>query len=277
MTKITASTCVVTGAASGLGRALAFALAERGARRLFLVDCNESGLAATAEHVRRKGGEVLARVADLGQRESLSPLTDELIQKWGVPDLVINNAGVSLTATLDRLTLDDFEWLMNINFWAVVRSCVAFAKPMCAAGRGHLVNVSSIYGVVGIPGVSAYSASKFAVRGFTEAIAPELARKGVRATVVIPGGIRTDIVRNSRFRGLDGFEVTHDELAGRFDQMARLHPEQAARRISEGILADRRRIVVGNDAKIVDLLQRCLPNAWGRFVLPRLAISKVKV
>lgn len=270
MPAIAKKICVVTGAGGGLGRALAKAFAAAGAARIYLVDSDQGALSQTVDVIRAAGSgtELEAALVDVARSEAVDAFAAAVIDKSGPPDLVVNNAGVVLTATLERMSLADFEWLMGVNFWGVVYGCHAFAPAMAAAGRGHIVNLSSIHGCIGVPGISAYSASKFAVRGFSEAIGFELAPKGVTVSVVLPGCIHTNIARNARFRGLDDPSITQAMIADRFDRLPGLTPDEAARRICAGITAGKRRIIIGRDAYAVDAIQRLLPAGWERVILP---------
>ena len=269
------STSVITGAGGGLGRALAIQLAMSGVRRLHLCDIDGSALAETANAVRHAGALAETSVIDVANSGQVEGFAAGVVAKSGVPYLVVNNAGVSLTGTFDRISMDDLEWIMGINFFGVVNGCRAFIPAMVAAGRGHLVNVSSIYGVIGVPGCSAYSAAKFAVRGFSEAIGFELDAKGVKVSVAIPGGIRTGIVRNGRFLGLDHYpDATRESIAQHFEKIAGLSPEDAARKLLAGILLGKKRILIGKDARFIDFVQRTMPNQWSKLILPLLTLPK---
>ncbi len=258
----------ITGAASGIGQALAEALARQGAH-LALVDVDEDGLAATAARCEGQGVKVRTRVVDVADAGQVQAWADAVVDEFGGVHLVVNNAGVALGASVEAMSLDDAHWLMDINFWGVVHGTKAFLPHLLAAGEGHVVNVSSVFGLVSIPTQSAYNASKFAVRGFTDALRLELELAGsaVRCSTVHPGGIRTGIVRNARFdEASAGLAGGPDERAARFAKAARTSPERAAALILDGVARNRRRILIGPDAGIFALLAR-LPTGFAERVV----------
>ncbi len=191
----------VTGAASGIGRELAVLLAKKGAD-LAISDVDEVGLAETVDLAKKAGAKVTitSQRLDVADREAVHAWADQVVADHGKANLIVNNAGVALGATVDGMSYEDFDWLMGINFQGVVSGTKAFLPHMKAAGEGHVVNISSVFGLMGIPSQSAYNAAKFAVRGFTEALRVELDIEdcGVSATTVHPGGIKTNIARNAR-------------------------------------------------------------------------------
>jgi NADP-dependent 3-hydroxy acid dehydrogenase YdfG len=244
--------CVVTGAGSGIGRALSLELAARGAR-LALSDIDgERAEASRAACEQRGAREVLAARLDVSERAAVFEHADAVLERFGTVNLVVNNAGVALEGTVLETSIEDYEWIMGINFWGVVYGCKAFLPHLVASGDGYVVNISSIFGIVAVPGQSGYHAAKFAVRGFTESLREEMLMAGqpVGVSCVHPGGVKTDIARAARS------EIDERERAERFEQIARLTPEQAARIILKGVAARRARILVGNDARALDLLQR---------------------
>ncbi|RMF15931.1 MAG: SDR family NAD(P)-dependent oxidoreductase [Candidatus Dadabacteria bacterium] len=262
---------VVTGAASGIGRALAEELGRRGAR-LAISDINEAGVAEVADRLRGQGVDVLDAKLDVADRDAVFAHADAVLDRFGTVNLVINNAGVALGATVSDVEWEDFEWLMNINFWGVVYGTKAFLPHLKAAGEGHIVNISSVFGLIGVPTQSVYNAAKFAVRGFTEALREELdiERCGVSATCVHPGGIRTNIARSARVGGLGPLERDPASIGPDFDKVARTSPEQAARAILRGVRRNQRRVLIGPDAVAIDLMQRLAPTGY-QAVLSRLA------
>ena len=252
----------ITGAGSGIGRALAEALSERGCH-VALADVDEARLAETAARCEGRGVKVSTRVVDVADRQAVLAWADAVVDEHGGVHLAINNAGVALGATVDAMSFDDAEWLMGVNFWGVVHGTKAFLPHLLAAGDGHVVNVSSVFGLVGMPTQSAYNASKFAVRGFTEALRMELdlADAGVSCTTVHPGGVRTNIARDARVDpGLTGLGGPTESRADRFDAIARTSPEKAAETILDAVARNRRRVLIGADARVIDLLSR-LPAA----------------
>ncbi|HEV3054112.1 MAG TPA: SDR family NAD(P)-dependent oxidoreductase [Solirubrobacteraceae bacterium] len=244
--------CVVTGAGSGIGRALSLDLAGRGAR-LALSDIDGERVEASRTACEQRGArEVLASRLDVSERAAVFKHADSVLERFGTVNLVVNNAGVALEGTVLDTTIEDYEWIMGINFWGVVYGCKAFLPHLIASRDGYVVNISSIFGIIAVPGQSGYHAAKFGVRGFTESLREEMLMAGhpVGVSCVHPGGVKTDIARAARS------EIDERERVERFQQLARLTPEQAARIILKGVAARRARILVGNDARALDLLQR---------------------
>lgn len=258
----------ITGAGSGIGRALAVTLAQRGAH-LALSDVDEAGLAATVARCEGSPVKVTSHRVDVADRGAVHAWADQVVEAHGQVHLVVNNAGVALGATVEDMTYEDLEWLMGVNFWGVVHGTKAFLPHLQAAGEGHIVNLSSVFGLLSIPSQSAYNAAKFAVRGFTDALRIELdaSRSGVSCTTVHPGGIKTNIARNARMDPnaaamAGGVERAHEE----FDRVAMTSPEAAARQILRAVERNRRRALVGPDATVLDLVAR-LPAAVPQRVL----------
>ncbi len=249
----------ITGAGSGIGRALALELARRGCH-LALSDNDEASLAETVVLCEGHGVKVTSCPVDVANRDAVFAWAEDVASEHGKVNLVVNNAGVSLGYDFQAMSYDDFEWLMGINFWGVVHGTKAFLPHLLAADEGHVVNLSSVFGLISVPGQSAYNAAKFAVRGMTESLRMELkgAHSTVSCTTVHPGGVKTNIVRNGR----------HDETriapgtdpAAAFEKIARTTPDQAAQTILRAVERDKRRVVIGTDGKIIDLLSR-LPAA----------------
>ena len=246
---------VITGAGSGIGRALALDIAGRGGL-LALSDWDEVGLMETAALVQaRTHREPRTDKVDVRDREALREYAASVAADLGRVNVVVNNAGVALHGHFEEVAYDDFEWVMDVDFWGVVNGTKEFLPHLIASGDGHVVNVSSLFGLMGMPGQTAYNAAKFAVRGFTEALRIEMLvdRHPVQVTCVHPGGIKTAIARNARVSDREDKEAT----ARHFDtRLARMTPERAAGIIVAGILADRPRVVVGADAKVLDALVR---------------------
>ena len=257
----------VTGAASGIGRELAVALAGHGCH-LAISDLNEAGLAETAALAQRAGAvRVTTQRLDVADRDAVFAWADAVAAEHGQVNMIFNNAGVGLGATVEHMAIGDFEWLMGINFWGVVHGTQAFLPHLRAAGDGHVINISSLFGLLSVPSQSAYNAAKFAVRGFTESLRQELDMLdcGVSSTTVHPGGIKTAISRNARMdRSLRDLGMD-EETAGRdFEKNFITSADKAARIILRAVRRDRRRVLVGPDAVLLDKVQRLFPTLYQR-------------
>jgi NAD(P)-dependent dehydrogenase (short-subunit alcohol dehydrogenase family) len=241
---------VITGAGSGIGRALAVEVARRGSL-VAVSDVDEAGLAETVELVKAAGAsEVRADRLDVADRAAFAEYALAVREHFGRVNVVVNNAGVTMTGDFEEITYDDFEWIMSINFWGVVTGTKEFLPHLIESGDGHVVNISSLFGLVSMPGQSTYNASKYAVRGFTEALREEMLVNGrpVGVTCVHPGGIKTGISRNGRkVASLDA-----EELDSLFEKkLARMEPSRAAEIIVNGVLGDKARVLVGLDAHLI--------------------------
>jgi short-subunit dehydrogenase len=258
----------VTGAASGIGRSLAVELAGRGTH-LALSDIDEAGLAQTVALCEGSGVEVTSQRLDVADRRAVDAWADQVVADHGRVNLVVNNAGVALVADVEDMSYDDLEWLMNINFWGVVHGTKAFLPHLRAAGEGHIVNVSSVFGLVSVPSQAAYNAAKFAVRGFSDALRMELEIEpcGVSCTTVHPGGIRTNIARAARIHENAAERTNVADLGTQFEKVALTSPEKAARQILAAVRADRRRALVGPDAKAIDLVARLPARLYQRLLV----------
>jgi short-subunit dehydrogenase len=257
---------VITGAASGIGRALARRLAQEGAA-LAIADLNEAGLRETADMIQ--GVKVSVHKLDVSDREQFSGFVDDVVREHGRVSLVINNAGVALTGLTRELSIEDIEWLMGINFWGVIYGAKMFLPILEQQPEAHIVNISSIFGIIGMPGHSAYVASKFAVRGFSEALRHELLISGskVHLSVVHPGGVRTNIARSARLSA-GAVPRALDHEINNFDKVARTTPEAAAERIVRGVLRNEDRIMIGKDAEMIERIQRWAPVRYWRLLDP---------
>jgi short-subunit dehydrogenase len=259
-------TAVVTGAASGIGAALSPSLARRG-MRLALVDRDGAGLAATARAVEAAGGTASVHVLDLLDLEATAALPAAVLAAHGRVSVLVNNAGVALGGLFEQVAPEDFDWLMAINFHAPVRLARAFLPLLARERAAQLVNVSSIFGIVAPPGQCAYAASKFALRGFSEALRHELALTGspVGVTLVHPGGVRTAISDNARIApGLDPAEVAQHRKDWR--SLLALPPEVAGERIARGIERREARVLVGFDALAAAWVQRLSPVGYWKHI-----------
>jgi short-subunit dehydrogenase len=265
MTAINGSAAAVTGAASGIGRALAIELAARGCD-LAIADRDEAGLAAVAAELGKSGRKVTTHRVDVSEPMQIQEFASAATSAHPGLNIVVNNAGVALLGHFNEIDQAQFEWLMNINFWGVVHGTRAFLPHLSNRPAAHIVNISSIFGIIAPAGQTAYCSSKFAVRGFSEALRHEfwLAKSPINLTVVHPGGIKTNIVRNMRM----GTVIAADnarrvESIERFDNdFARTTAQAAAQAIIKGIEKNAPRVLIGGDAKFMDLLQRFSPGRY---------------
>ncbi len=265
MTAIRGSAAAITGAASGIGRALALELAARGCD-LALADRDEAGLQTVAAEIAKAHScKVTIHRIDVGELSEIEAFAQAATANHPGLNILINNAGVAVLGQFNEIDQAQFEWLMNINFWGVVHGTRAFLPHLARQPEAHIVNLSSVFGIIAPPGQTAYSVSKFAVRGFSESLRHELqiAASPVRLSVVHPGGIATNIARNSRTgAGISDNKVRSDAIE-RFESAAQTTPQAAARRIIRGIENNELRILIGLDARIIDVLQRLRPaNYW---------------
>ena len=254
---------LVTGAASGIGRALALGLAARGAH-LALVDRNAAGLEAVAAQARQRGVRVSTHPFDLSKQEDIGALVGDVIAQHGRVTLLINNAGVALGGRFEEVSLEEFEWLMSINFRAVVALTKACLPYLLREDGTHLVNVSSVFGLAVPEGQAAYSASKFAVRGFTEALRHELEGR-VGVSVVHPGGVKTNIALGARVAATVD-PVRAKQEAEQFDRGLRTSAEDAAETILRAVQRRQGRVLIGVDARLIDVIQRLWPVSYWRIL-----------
>jgi len=261
----------ITGAGSGIGRALAIELAQRGCA-LALADLDPQRLAETQALAQAEGARATAATVDVANRQAVFDWAAQCRAGHGKVNLVFNNAGVALTSFAEATAPADFEWLMGINFWGVVHGTQAFMPHLRASGEGHVINISSLFGIMAMPTQSAYNASKFAVRGFTEALRMELNLAGapVSATCVHPGGVATNIAMAGRVdpavERVSGMDAqAQRERAHRMIQVTT--PQSAARQILAGVQRNARRVVVGPDAKLMDIWTRLLGSWYQPLVL----------
>ena len=258
MKRLTQRTAVVTGAASGIGRATALELADAGCH-LALVDIDEAGLAESEQMVKRRGARTSCFAVDVGDAAAMEELAADVVEEFGEVHVVINNAGINVTASFEDHELEDFEKTFDVNFWGVVYGCRYFLPYLRQVDEAHIVNISSVFGIVGVAGQSAYSASKFAVRGLSESLHEELSDTSIGVTVVHPGCINTQIIHRAR--------IADEELARR----ARAHflskgcrPEVVGQKIVAAVLADRHRLLVTPEAWVTDFLRRLIPTRGNR-------------
>jgi NADP-dependent 3-hydroxy acid dehydrogenase YdfG len=252
----------VTGAGSGIGQALAIELARSGAM-VAISDVDTEGLAATEERLKAIGAPVKADRLDVTEREAFGVYADAVAEHFGKVNQIYNNAGIAFAGDVEVSQFKDIERVMDVDFWGVVNGTKVFLPHLIASGDGHVINISSIFGLFSVPGQAAYNAAKFAVRGFTEALRQEMAVAGhpVKVTTVHPGGIKTGIVRN--MTAAEGIDLS--ELAQTFDKkLASTSPQKAARIILDGVRKNKARVLVGADAKVLDVIVRATGSGYQR-------------
>ena len=255
---------VVTGAGSGIGQALALELGRSGAK-VAISDVDADGLAQTEDQLKAIGAQVKSDRLDVTEREAFLAYADAVAEHFGKVNQIYNNAGIAFSGDVEISQFKDIERVMDVDFWGVVNGTKAFLPHLIASGDGHVINVSSLFGLMSVPGQAAYNSAKFAVRGFTEALRQEMALAGhpVGVTTVHPGGIKTAIARNAVVaEGLD-----REKMAKMFDKrLARTSPKRAAQIILEAVRKDKARVLVGADAKALDLLVRLTGSGYQRIV-----------
>ncbi|MDX8202272.1 SDR family NAD(P)-dependent oxidoreductase [Acinetobacter pittii] len=257
----------ITGAGSGIGQQLAILLAKQGCH-LSLSDINEKGLQQTVELLKPYSNiTVTTKKLDVSDREAVKQWAQETVQDHGSVNLIFNNAGVALGSTVEGATYEDLEWIVGINFWGVVYGTKEFLPFIKQTQDGHIVNISSLFGLTAQPTQSGYNATKFAVRGFTESLRQELdiEKSGVSSLCVHPGGIRTNIAKAAKMSdSLSTLGMDPAKSIQNFDKFLRTPPEEAARQILDAVLKNKRRLLIGSDAKFLDALQRLFPTGYQR-------------
>lgn len=277
MKNLKGKVAVVTGTGSGIGKATAILLAKEGCD-VAISDINKKELEDTRQTIEALGTKVHARVLDVADKKAFHDYANDVAEYFGKVNLIINNAGVAVSATLEETSYEDFEWLMNINFWGMVYGTKAFMPHLKKAGEGHIVNISSIFGFMAPAGTGAYNSSKFAIRGFNETLRMELDIEdcGVSLSSVHPGGIRTNIARDARMdeKTLSDMGMTKEEAASRFAQITLTTPDKAALTIVNGIKKNKMRILIGPDAVAVDWMTRLMPQLWRRVAAKAMQIGQ---
>ncbi len=250
----------ITGAGSGMGRELAIELARRKCH-VAISDVNAASLSETAELIKGFGVKVMSYPLDVANREAVYAWADQVVKDFGKVNLIFNNAGVCVNGSVEKMNYEDFEWLMNINFWGVVYGTKAFLPYLKQSGDGHIINTSSAFGIGTVPLESAYGASKFAVRGFTDTLRQELdlEKCGVSATSVHPGGIKTNLVTNSRWDGDFSPAEVKENIAMFNKKIAITTANQAAVAIIKGVEKNKCHVLIGRDAILMNLATRLLP------------------
>jgi NAD(P)-dependent dehydrogenase (short-subunit alcohol dehydrogenase family) len=256
----------ITGAASGIGRSLAIQLADEGCH-LAIADNNREGLQETTKMLEDKPVRVTTHIFNVALPEHVHQFAYDAVRQHGRVNIVINNAGVGLAATLDEVTYEDLEWLLGINLWGVIYGTKAFLPYLKEQPEGHIVNMSSVHGLFTNRGVGPYCTAKFAVRGFTQALCQELKDTPINVSCVHPGGIKTNIVKNARYPDYHETDRTQEEAEQIFNKyIAHTSADKAARIIIKGIKKNKKRILVGFDAHISAFLERMFPNTWQRIM-----------
>jgi NAD(P)-dependent dehydrogenase (short-subunit alcohol dehydrogenase family) len=260
----------ITGAGSGIGQELALELARRGCHLALCCDRNVEGLQETADQARAVGVNVTSQRLDVSNRNEVYAWADQVVKDHGKANLIFNNAGVDLVSSIEGIKYEDFEWLMNINFWGVVYGTKAFLPYLKAAGEGHIVNVSSVFGLFSVPAQGAYNSAKFALRGFSDCLREELdiMNCGVSATSVHPGGIKTRIARSGRIdSNIRSLGFNEQDYYEKFEQVFITQADKAARGIIRAVEKNKRRALIGPDAYAYDLLVRLLPASYQPLII----------
>jgi NAD(P)-dependent dehydrogenase (short-subunit alcohol dehydrogenase family) len=271
MTAITRKVAVVTGAGSGIGQALAVGLAKREAR-VAISDVDATGLDTTVEKVKALGADVHAQVLDVVDRDAMAEYATAISEHYGIVHQIYNNAGVAGGAKVLDADYSAYERVLGINLWGVIHGTKEFLPHLIASGDGHVVNISSLNGIMGQAALSGYCASKFGVRGFTESLRAEMLSAGlpVKVTVVHPGGVKTNIANAALGQAQAAGIATpeHAERTRRYNEkLLTMPPERAAKTILDGVQAGKGRIIVGNDARVMDLLVRAVPGLYPRLMV----------
>lgn len=265
MKKLNNKVAAVTGAGSGIGQALAINLAQEGCH-LALSDIDKKGLNETLKLLKRFSVNITHQTLDVSNKDAVYAWADKVVEDHGSVNLIFNNAGVALSGTVDSLSIEDYKWIMDINFWGVVYGTKAFLPYLEKSGDGHIINISSVFGLTSQPLMSGYNASKFAVRGFTESLRQDLELTGskVTTTCIHPGGIKTNIAKSARMSksvesvtGIKGENATSS-----FEKFFIHTPDSAAKTILKGVKDKSRRVLVGADAKVLDGMARVMPTGY---------------
>lgn len=265
MKNLTAKVAAVTGAGSGIGQALAINLAKEGCS-VAISDVDEKGLKETQKMLKGFGVKVTSQTLDVADKDAVYLWAEQVVEDHGKVNLIFNNAGVALSGTVGSLSLEDYKWIMDINFWGVVYGTKAFLPHLEASGEGHVVNISSIFGLTSQPLMSGYNASKFAVRGFTESLRQdlEITNSNVSTTCIHPGGIKTNIAKSARVDD-SSLAVTGASKASTLKQFEKMFihtPDSAAKTILKGVKHNDRRVLIGADARAFDGVARIFPTGY---------------
>mgnify|MGYP000606662821 CR=1 FL=1 len=255
----------VTGAGSGIGQALAINLAQEGCN-LALSDVDKKGLAGTLKMLKKFDVKVTHQVLDVSRKDAVLQWADKVVEDHGWVNMIFNNAGVALSGTVESLSIEDYEWVMNINFWGVLYGTKAFLPYLEQSGEGHVINISSVFGLTSQPLMSGYNASKFAVRGFTESLRQdlEITNSNVSTTCIHPGGIKTNIAKCARMNKSvsDVTGTNEDNALDEIEKMFIHTPDSAAKTILKGVKKNKRRVLIGLDARVFDGMARVFPTGY---------------
>jgi butyryl-CoA dehydrogenase len=262
---------VITGAGGGIGKALSLALADEGCV-LAISDIDAESLARTESLVRQRDAKVFSSILDVSDKNSMRTYPDEVADALGGADIIVNNAGVVVVASVEEHTLEDYEWLMGINFWGMLYGSKFFMPLLRKSHEACIVNISSLFGMVSMPHLSSYNAAKFAVRGFSDSLAHELHGSSIRVMTVYPGGVRTDFVKRARFASTPG-KKTHQEFNSVFSKFSMSTPESVAKAVIHGLRKNKKRVLVGPDAYSGDIAARLFPVGHG--IISRLIGSHI--
>lgn len=258
------SVVVITGAGSGIGRALAMRLAKENISGIAISDVNADGLAETEKLLGKFDLKITAHLVNVADENEMRGFAETVVKDHGRVTHVINNAGVALGGLVEDVSLEDMRWLLDINFWGVVYGTKFFLPFLEKEKSAHIVNFSSLFGLIAPPGQATYCASKFAVRGFTESLRHELEGTNINISVVHPGGVKTNIANNAKLGA--GVKISEKELAERKERMnknlSRTTPEQAAEIIVKGIKKRKPRILIGIDARLLSIINRIFPRRY---------------
>ncbi len=266
----------ITGAGSGIGQQLALLLAQQGCH-LALSDVNEQGLCQTLELLKGTTVRVTRHTLDVADRAAVYAWAEQVVREHGAVHMIFNNAGVALASSVEAASTEELEWIFGINFWGVVHGSQAFLPYLKQQGEGHIINLSSLFGLTAQPSQSAYNASKFAVRGFTESLRQELDLEncGVSALCVHPGGIRTNIANAARVNAEWAAQQNGaDDSVQDFNRFLRMPAQQAAQQILNAVLKNRRRVLIGKDAKLLDIIQRLFPAGYQQLFVWLIRLSR---
>jgi short-subunit dehydrogenase len=279
MKNLNGKVAVVTGAGSGIGRATAIELAKEGCL-LAISDVNEKELETTRQTIESMGTKVHAKVLDVADKKAFHDYANEVAEEFEKVNIVINNAGVAVSATLENTSYEDFEWLMDINFWGMVYGTKVFLPHLKKSGEGHICNVSSVFGFMAPAGTGAYNASKFAIRGFNETLRSELDIEdcGVSLSSIHPGGIKTNIARDARMdqETLNDLGMDKAQAHAQFTSIAMTTPQGAAKTIVKGIKKNKMRILIGFDAHVIDWATRFTPILYRKLVTKLMKMGQAR-